>query len=285
MKKNIFLAVLLIAVSAASHAQFTVWEDDFNDGDVSDWTLLDLDGNGSNWAATGNLQISNEGTPFFGTEYAVLSTYNISLEDGSPLPTGEDNWAVSPAIDLSFYTGTTQLIINAQTAIYDGSQDLYVYASTSAEQSSFEIVGTITLVREPNGSTDVQFNEYTVDISEFVGESQVYIALKPITTSFVGYEIDNISITVEGILGADDVAGKTATIIKQNPVAGELKLQLGNTVNAHALSLKLYDMSGMLVKEAKYSEAGVSVSDLAGGMYFAVLTDGVVTERLKFIKK
>lgn len=284
MKKNLFLAAFALGFSLAAQAQFTVWEDDFNDGDATDWTLLDVDGNGSNWAATGNLEVSEEGAPVFGTEYAVLSTYNISFEDGQNLPNLENNLAISPVIDLSLYSGAGQLIFSAETAIFDGNQNLEVYASTSPEQESFELLGTVTIVREPAGGTDVQFNNYTVDVSRFIGEANVYIAFKPALNPFIGYEIDNVSITAAGIAGVDAMV-KTATILKQNPVADNLELQLGTAVRAEALNVKIYTVNGMLVKDAAYRESGIDVSDLSGGIYFMLLNDGAATEQLKFIKK
>ena len=285
MKKNLFLVVFAIGFSVAAHAQFTVWEDDFNDGNATDWTLLDVDGNGSNWAATGNLQMSDAGAIFFGTDYAVLSTYNVNLQDGSPLPTGEDNWAISPAIDLSLFSGATQLIINAQPAIYGSDYELTVYASTTPEPESFQLISTVTLLR-PNGSTDLQFNDYSIDISQFVGEEHLYIAFKPMPGAggFVGYEINNVSITAAEIAGLNDVA-KTTTILKQNPVANNLELQLGTAVHAESLNVKIYNISGILIKEAVYQEAGINVSELSSGVYLMVLNDGVATEHLKFIKK
>ncbi len=285
MKKNLFLAALLAGISVTSQAQITVWEDDFNDNDVTDWTLLDIDGNTSNWQASGNLQMGDDGSIYFGTEYAVLSTYNINMQDGQNLPTSENNWAISPAIDLSFYTGTTELIINAQTAIYDTAKDILIYASTSPEQASFVLVDTVNIFR-PNGSTDVQFSDYTVDISEYVGEEEVYIALVTKVTPMIGYEIDNVKINAEEIAaGLDDLSVKTASKIKQNPVTETLQLQLGNTVNAESLNIEIYNVNGMLVKQAKYNEAGISVNGLSGGLYFLALKDGNAIERLKFIKK
>ncbi len=41
-KKLLVLAFMLI--SGIASAQFTIWEDDFDDADVSDWTLVDADG-------------------------------------------------------------------------------------------------------------------------------------------------------------------------------------------------------------------------------------------------
>ena len=83
MKKNLLL-LLLIMVSAVSSAQFTVWEDDFDDADASDWILLDKDGNGSNWITRKNIKLDENNVIVDGTA-SILGTYNIDLATASPL--------------------------------------------------------------------------------------------------------------------------------------------------------------------------------------------------------
>ena len=131
-----------------------------------------------------------------------------------------------------------------------------------------------------------EFIDYSVDFSQFSGQSQVYFALA-VTNSdgFIGAEINSIRIDADEILSIKDTEGTRPTVVKQNPVTENVQLQLGTIVNAGQLELKVYNVNGMLIKEALYSEAGLPVSDLASGMYFVVLQDGNATERLKFIKK
>lgn len=287
MKKNIFLFVFIL-VSTMASAQFTIWEDDFNDGEAADWTLLDVDGNTSNWLARKNLQIDPETGAFVDGNIDILGTYNIDFAAGAYYPNAENNWAITPVQDLSFYTGTVQLVINAQISVYGGSsQDILVYVSNSSDMASFLENEPVTIHLSRVNDEGEEFQEHVVDLAAYAGagQSEVYIAIVRGAPEFMGIEIDDIRITATEILSVGDIAGKTATKINQNPVAETLQLQLGSAVNADALNLQVYNISGMLVKEAKYSEAGVSVSDLAGGMYFAVLNDGIATERLKFIKK
>lgn len=285
MKKCLlFLAMAML--SATASAQFTVWEDDFNDGDVSDWNLLDLDGNSSNWLARTNLTLNADNTAVIDGPKDILGTYNVDFITLQYLETAENNWAISPAIDLSYYGGTMSLVMNAQPAIVESGQPfvIKVYASLSAEPSSFVLIGDVTMLRISEAQDE--FMDYSVDFSQFSGQSQVYFALavtKP--SGFVGAEIDNIRIDAESILGIKDNEGTKPTVIKQNPVTENVQLQLGTTVNAAQLKLQVYNVNGMLIKEAPYSEAGLRVDDLSSGMYFVVLTDGNATERLKFIKK
>ncbi|WP_294822354.1 T9SS type A sorting domain-containing protein [uncultured Flavobacterium sp.] len=287
MKKIIFLVVFILASTIAS-AQFTVWEDDFNDGEAADWTLLDVDGNTSNWIARKNLELDPETGAFMEGTIDILGTYNVDFSNGSYFPANENNWAITPAQDLSFYTGTVQLVINAQIAEYGGgNHEILVYISDSPEMASFLENEPLTLQISRTNEEGEEFQDLTVNLSEYagIGQEEIYIAIVKGAPQFLGIEIDNIKITATEILGVNGVAGKTPTIITQNPVAETLQLQLGSEVAADGLTLKVYNLNGMLVKEAQYSEAGLPVSDLASGMYFVTLANGAATEQLKFIKK
>lgn len=186
---------------------FTIWEDDFEDGDVSDWVLLDKDGNSSNWIARKNIQVDESGAIVNGT-VNILGTYNIDFSTGAFLEGIEQNWATTAPIDLSYYSGKIELLINAQTSIYDGPHDLLVYGSTSPDPKNFRLLSTIRLKRET--MFDAEFKDYTVDISEFKGNHTVYISFLNENTNFVGYEIDKIWITAEGLL--ENVSKKAAKL-------------------------------------------------------------------------
>jgi hypothetical protein len=139
--------------------------------------------------------------------------------------------------------------------------------------------------RQTNEGTE--FTDFTIDISEYAGAGNtgVYFAIVNHETLLgTGLEIDYVRITATDIAGIENI-NRTVTKIKQNPVAETLQLQIGDSVNRNDLKLQVYNVSGMLVKETGYETTGVRVSDLAAGMYFAILNDGIVTETLKFIKK
>lgn len=283
MKKNLLL-LLLIMVTGTSFAQYTIWEDDFDDADASDWTLLDKDGNGSNWKAKKNLKWDNALGGVDGT-IDVLATYNIDFATGGQLETNEDNLAISPAIDVSFYSGKISLVLNAQTSIYDGNQDLFVYGSTSPDPATFTLIGTVTLERE--NADGAVFKDYIVDISQFVGKPAVYIALanNP-AVGFIGYEIDKISVTAQSLLGVDEAELKAQVCkLKQNPVQENLQLELGEEFKNEKTTLKIYNTSGMLVAASPYKEEGIVVDNLSQGVYFLLVTNNNISKKLKFIKK
>ncbi|OXA90029.1 T9SS-dependent choice-of-anchor J family protein [Flavobacterium hercynium] len=286
MKKNLLL-LLVMMVSAVSSAQFTVWEDDFDDAEASDWILLDQDGNGSNWHPRKNIRFdTNTGLIANGT-YNILGTYNIDLTTGSAITTLENNLAISPVIDLSFYAGKVSLVINAQPSIYDANQDLYVYGSTSTDPASFVQIGKITLERAT--AEDIEFKNYTLDISQFLGQTNLYIALgNNKEYNFIGYEIDKISVSAESLIGLgleDNEPISQVCKLNQNPVQDYLDLDLGAQFQSDETTLKIYNTNGALVKETLYKKDDVSVSELRQGVYFLLVADKSITRKLKFIKK
>ena len=283
MKRILFFTCILSSIY--THAQFAIFEINFNVDGTQGWIFTDQDGDGSNWNIKNN-EYNTMGGEGFGEPYLVLSSLRVAST--------YDNWAILPVQDLSFYTGT-KLEFTYLKGIFECEQDDYVmvYASTSpviADMLSGEPIATITLQGE-NTTIDppVQVTK-TVNIPSVYNVADIYFAIvhkKPTDQASNNYivELSQVSITAQDILGTEPIAAKTATRIKQNPVTETLQLQLGSAVDADALHLQLYNVSGMLVKEAKYSEAGVSIGNLASGMYFVVLNDGTATERLKFIKK
>lgn len=281
MKKKLLVFAFML-VSGIASAQFTIWEDDFEDSDVSDWTLVDTDGDAVNWITHTNLQVDENYAPIEGT-YKILGTYNINMETLESLGRAQQNWAIAPAVDLSFYSGGMQLILNAQKSIFDSSNNLYVYASTTdTAPGSFTQIATVEIKRVDELATE--FKDYTVDISQFAGQSQVYFALVSPPDLVIGYEIDKISITAAS-LGLEDIQGKKATVLKQNPVKNYLQLQLSDALNAEDVAVKVYNTTGTLVKDTKYNDSGISVDNLSSGVYYLILEDGEKVEKIKFIKQ
>ena len=270
-------------VYGVASAQFTIWEDDFDDSEASDWTFIDEDGDGNGWRTRNNIQVDENGVIVGGT-YKILGDYSIDLASGSNLPGAQKNWAIAPAIDLSYYAGSMELNLTVQKAIYGPqNEDLYVYVSTTdTNPASFTLVKNVTVTR--GTMLDVEFNDYLVDISPYVGLSQVYIALLTPPGFAIGYEIDKMWITAQK-LGLDDVEAKGGTLLKQNPVKDYLQLYLSDTFNKEEAKLKIYNTAGSFVQESKYDESGVSVGTLSKGIYFLVIEEGSTVQKLKFIKE
>ena len=160
-----------------------VWSDDFNDGDVSDWSLVDSDGDGNDWTAV-TLTDSGLGSG----DVSVLRSFSWITDPLTP-----DNWAVSPAIDL---TNANQVAtLNWKVAAVDADWDVENYtvyvaagntvaaleAGLSFNESTLDGVNTLT--------------DRTLDISSLVG-STIYIAFRHhgVSDQF-SMELDDVSVS------------------------------------------------------------------------------------------
>lgn len=287
MKKIILF--IFVLVTSISSAQVTVWEDDFDDADLSDWTLLDRDGDGINWIARKNINLDESGSAIVDGEYSILGNYLMDLNDLSTVVRLVENWAITPAIDLSQQSGkNVQLILNAQTSIYDTNQDLLVYGSTSTDPDTFTLLGTVNLQRQRQTELDAEFKDYSVDISQFAGEEVVYLAVSNVADenlNFIGFEIDKVSVVAGGNLGTGDhILDKNVSFLKQNPVKENLELQLAAQFQDDKTALKIYNAAGNLVKETNYNE-NIAVDNLPQGLYFLLVTNDTNSQTIKFIKK
>lgn len=285
MKKTTLLLIAFISIIKTTTAQFTVWEDDFNDNDISDWTVHDTNGDGHSWQANQDFQVINGGqAAALNGDHAVMATYTIDVNTLESYTDYKPEWAISPAIDLSFYMGSTELTFNAQMAIFTGSKfNLDVYASTSLDTINFKKVAVVEII---GGINDEEaFRDYKVDLSEFVGEDEVYFAFVTIGDGpfGTGYEIDKVSISVEALLSTEQEALKNTKLV-QNPVNNKLQLQFGTGIVAENTLVQLYDMSGKLLKKEPYKENGIAVDNLQSGMYIARITNRTASTTLKFIK-
>ncbi|MBQ7144091.1 MAG: S8 family serine peptidase [Oscillospiraceae bacterium] len=129
-----------------------IYGNDFDSEDaVAEFTLIDADGDGNNWAWDSSTNIAS-----------------ASYVGGAGV--NPDNWAVSPAIDLSEDTEAT-FSISARNVLGSYPETLALYAGTSAEIADMT---KLTDDFQPAGS----LTTYTADLSAFAGESAVYVAIR-----------------------------------------------------------------------------------------------------------
>ncbi|WP_336128090.1 M43 family zinc metalloprotease [Mesoflavibacter sp. CH_XMU1422-2] len=150
-----------------------VFFDDFNDGDVSDWSFIDSDGDTNNW-----IPVTLTDSGLGAGDFSVLRSFSWVSSTGALTP---DNWAITPAIDLTSVTGSLQLQWKIAAVDADWDVENYtVYVATS---------NTITALQ----ASPTSFNESTLDgintlttrtldISSFIGQ-----------TIYVGFRHHNVS--------------------------------------------------------------------------------------------
>lgn len=304
MKKLFLLSIALL--SHAVTAQDLIWANSFDTpDDLQGWTFHDLNNNGNKWTQGQNM-FRPTTTMQYGTE-GVLR-HSISL-----VPSGfvqgldtENDWAISPEIDLSSAGGTLTLVASiGRMRVQDNmiGRNLYIYVSTpekpvptlsdfqaqTSDPAGNEYYIVAGNTQTPFPPTISGFVESLVDISAFAGK-KIYIGLW--TNKLAGFEtnasninINEMSIYATETLGTKDVKkNKILTRITENPVKENLQLQLNPALKENATKINIYNTAGQKVVAAQYSKS-ISTVALSTGKYIVEVTDGKTTETLSFIKK
>lgn len=268
--KKILFSLALVAGFMTVNAQTVVWSDDFNDEDISDWTLYDEDGDGMEWSAA-QLVDGDTGEPI-GTPIITSVSWNQT-------PLTPDNWIVSPAIDLTGVTGdvTLKWFVFASDPLWN-QENYGVYVATD------NTVAALTAAGELFTEVDIpaELEERTLDLSDFVGET-VYVAFRhyDVTDQF-RLGIDDVSVEA-GTMGVSDL-DKNFSAVYPNPVVDSFNVNLSSKFNANNVKVTVTDLAGRTVKTFG-SAASYNVSDLAAGVYVVKITDGKNTETKKIVKK
>ena len=207
---------------------------------INCWTKIDHDGDGRGWfGGVGNYGV-------FGMNTSFVSASD-SPENGDIYP---DNWIISPAFDLSNYQNSNGLMLTYKVTGRDSewSQEHYsVYVSSAGNDIAdfTEALFEETLPASGKG-TGESFKEVSLDISEFAGMANVYIAFRH--HDCVGereLHLRDISLESEFPLGQVDISS-SELLIYPNPNSGKISLkyrenQVGNS------QIEIFSALGQLV--------------------------------------
>ena len=257
------------------NAQDVIWSDDFDDEDISDWLLEDVDGDGRTWSV---VQIVDNDENPVGTPLLRSASW---VPPNNPLT--PDNWAISPMIDLSGYPAGSSITLNWSVMAIDASFDAEnysVYVATSEDTAT--LLASTTTMNEPTLNGVNTLTPRSLDISVFAGEPAVYVAFRHFgTTDVFTMEIDDVS--VSGTLGTESFFTSNFRMYP-NPSSSVINLSSSTT---QIQSAQLTDINGRIVKNVSLngvSEAQINVSDLNTGMYFLKVQSDRGTGTAKVMK-
>lgn len=305
MKKIILLSVVLL--SKAIFAQYPVWSNSFDtQADLQGWTFHDLNNNGNGWVQGQN--IYHNGTSLaYGSSGVLRYSINLVPTGNATGFAGENDWIISPEIDLSNAGGTLTLAgyIGRQRSTHTSvSRDVYIFVSTPQKQvpelSDFQQLATAAQnaggatyklsATTANLPTDLtQFAESLIDISAFAGK-KIYIGLwsNRITTGSApnsqNINIDEMTIFASVLKTNEIKKGKNLTKVTENPIGSTLNLQLNPDLKESSTRVNIYNMAGQEIMNVNYSK-NINTTILNAGTYIAIVSDGKITEKVKFIKK
>ncbi|MDQ8143241.1 T9SS-dependent choice-of-anchor J family protein [Chryseobacterium sp. CFS15] len=304
MKKIILLSVILL--SKAVFAQIPVWMNTFETpSDLQGWTFYDTNGNGNGWMQGQN--IYHNGTSLaYGTAGVLRHSINLVPTGNATGFATENDWIVSPEIDLTSAGGNITLAgyVGRQRSTHASvSRDLYIFVSTSQKPvpglADFQQLATdaqsaggatYRFSASSNLPSDLtQFAESLVNISAFAGK-KIYIGLWSNRVSSGGapnsqnINIDEMAIYASVLSTKEVKTGKVLSKIIENPVSSSLQIKLDAALKENNTTVSVYNMGGQQILKTKYSK-NINVAEFPAGTYIVEVSDGIVSERMKFIKK
>lgn len=260
MKKITLLFIFSLAVSVTAHAQ--LFSDDFEDQDISDWTLLDEDGDGFNFMAY-DPSIAQDG----------LNNYmsSESYDNDQPAALTPNNYAISPAIDV---TNNIDLELNYSVGGADPGYfaEVYtVYVSTGNTIADFMDPAITVSFNEDIGNDPAAgggFVARSLDLSALDGATTLYIAFRhhDVSDEFI-INFDDVSLT-GNLLSVDNFALNNMVISCSNNVLTISNIQ--GDANYRVLSIS---GQNVLNGNTRLESQNVDVSNLASGIYIVEVSD------------
>lgn len=308
--KNIIIS-LSILLSGVINAQVLVWGTTFDSASsVQGWTFNDGNSNGNQWVQGQN--IYHNGTEnVYGTEQVLRHTVQ-------KVPSGyytgfaqENDWVISPEIDLTGASGTVQLaayISRMQTNATTLSRSVWIYVSTPAKPipdvadfnamkvdangnqivSPYSISVGYTNSTHPTWPSDItEFVESISDISAFAGQ-KIYIGLCSDRRNIGGQSTNAGNINIKEIsiyadsntLATQDTKAKSSVAVYPNPATDVLYLKGADKAN-----VAVYNAAGQKVLSKAVTNGQLNVSELQKGVYTITIDTNGKPSTTKFIKK
>ena len=273
MKKLLFSILFASAMANAQTSIFTESFEEIEDLQQAGWTLY------------------NDSNIPFGTYAATFpdawNLINWQVESGNRVatspswfttPSQADRWLISPPITITSNSiaAVDFFARSHQGSPYDDGFKLKI-STTNTEKASFTNI--LTVDHAPNIPI-IDQTPYTVDLSAYAGQT-IYLAWVNDFTNGNLLSIDDIDVTASPLMAVND-ADKTQLTFYPNPTADYF------TINnlSNILSVKIYDLSGKLVKTIGDSAQNkIDISALAKGLYNVSIETKSGTVSKKIIKK
>ena len=150
-------------------AYFWDFEEDFDEGRLLDWTLIDADGDAHNW------QLPSEGGMGFGNSNGMMVSY--SYDNASTSPLTPNNFLVSPRVTLP-ENAVMLFYASAMDEAYPAEHfGVAISTTVNDDPSAFTLLQEWTLSAKGDENRQGGWHRYTVDLSTYAGQ-EVYLAIR-----------------------------------------------------------------------------------------------------------
>ena len=150
-------------------AYFWDFEEDFEEGRLLDWTLIDADGDAHNW------QLPSEGGMGFGNSNGMMVSY--SYDNASTSPLTPNNFLVSPRVTLP-ENAVMLFYASAMDEAYPAEHfGVAISTTVNDDPLAFTLLQEWTLSAKGDENRQGGWHRYTVDLSAYAGQ-EVYLAIR-----------------------------------------------------------------------------------------------------------
>ncbi|RLD54790.1 MAG: hypothetical protein DRJ05_14050 [Bacteroidetes bacterium] len=238
----------------------TIESEDFDDLTFGNWTPISVVGD-QVWEVIDSYGLG-------GTPCVKMTGY----DSGSSTTFANEDWLISPLLDLDTFTSANITFWNAMN--YTGD-DMELKVSTDYDGGGDPYSATwtnLSYTMSPGGWTWTESG--TVDLTSYIGPS-VYVAFF-YTCNDEGsktWEVDEISIMGETEVGINSTFDMAAQIsIYPNPSSG--MVQISDPENNFS-NVTIMAITGSIVKEVKLNSeiSMIDLRELESGIYFMTFTD------------
>lgn len=266
-------------LASFSWSQAQIFSENFNNGSSlpTGWTTENT-GSSANWevGAMANFASFPDGAAYFDDDAAGASSFNSNA------------YLISPVINLSGATNPTLSFSYANMVYdYDTTISAEVFDGTSWVQV-FNSIGD-------SGVWGIDWNlfMYTVDAYETATNIDLSPYINPNFKVRFKYDdagdysygavIDNVVISGTILSTADSSVKKGDIKVYPNPTSNIIFLD--NIATNAKTQVKVYDVSGKLVKSFEGNDKEYSIQELPTGNYLMIIENGKDIYRKKIIKK
>ncbi|ESU28183.1 hypothetical protein FLJC2902T_15280 [Flavobacterium limnosediminis JC2902] len=313
MKKIMVLCSIL--VSCFGFSQITIFQDSFDTyGDflitgIGQWRTLDLDmlptytggtAGDPTWANAGApqaFQIFNPTTalvtnstgdcnpienlnftPRTGAKCAVSWAAIPSTTGG---PTANDDWLISPPIDLAGKTGLQLSIWYKALSDCFGAErftiGVYIGSGNPTQSSDFTIITPLPFLQAANYTT---WTERTQSLAAYEGQT-VRIGIHCISNDRYMFMVDDFKVTATS-LSTDSFVSSQFSVY---PNPSNSMVTISNNGNIQINKISFFDINGRTVNSSNFKGATgtqIDISELNAGIYFMNIDtdEGIATKKI-----
>lgn len=230
---------------------------------------------------------------------ASIGSYSVYINHYDNDAPGEIDDFTLPPYDFTGYV-SAHISFDVAYALYTASGEfsdtLEVLVSSDCGETWNEVykkfnpdLQTAEHTNDPYVPADDEWRNEIIDLTEYAGETQVYVKFRSISDYENNLYVDNININDDEQIAINTIDELTTLHVFPNPVSDEMQIEF-SLDHAEEIQLSIYNMLGEIIYSKKLNgDAGknkfsIPVSELANGNYKLQLSNSGRNTTTTFVK-